>query len=149
MRQIIVLGLALTAVLAIPLTDEQKQKLSDVHGRCQNDPVTHIDDSIFEKLRKREHVELPSNFAAHELCMSKGVGLINEDGSVNKEMLRKSISHSGVEESKVEEIVNQCGENQETPEKTAIHLRKCLLKHAVQDHVAHHGHVHEHSHAHH
>ncbi|XP_030764825.1 uncharacterized protein LOC115889047 [Sitophilus oryzae] len=142
---------AVSALLLVVLAEEHEHH-GDVHGighvhkGCQDNPETHVDDEVFKKLLKNEHVDLPDNFGKHVLCMNKGLNIITSDGQVNKEGIKTHIQHVIQDEAKVESILNECSVAKDNLEETALSIDACLRKNHVfkSEHLKSHDHGHHH-----
>lgn len=67
------------------------------------------------------------NTKRHTLCMSQKLGFIDENGNIVKTEIRNSLVHLLHDEAKLEEIVNKCGVNKDTPEDTGFDLWLCMF----------------------
>ncbi|KAJ8979038.1 hypothetical protein NQ317_005142 [Molorchus minor] len=101
----------------------EEQKLHHIHDACQADPATNADHELLHDLSA--NLDNPQ-IGAHMLCESKGVGLQNERGELDKEVIRSKISLTIDDLARVNNLVNECAIPKNTPEKTAIHLFMCL-----------------------
>lgn len=72
-----------------------------------------------------EHVDEP-NAKAHTLCMSKKLGLQDEHGKAVKSVIKSGLSRSITDEAKLEEAVNKCSADKDTPEDTAGAIWHCM-----------------------
>ncbi|KAJ8970110.1 hypothetical protein NQ317_019656 [Molorchus minor] len=121
-------------LMAYGLTDEEKQRVRDIHRECQSDPATHADEDLLKKAYNGEHVESKS-IGAHILCMSKKIKFQNENGDIDKKAVRKQLSKLISDETKLDEVVEKCGVQKTTPEETAQDIMKCF--HDYAGHVLH------------
>ncbi|KAJ8932134.1 hypothetical protein NQ314_014915 [Rhamnusium bicolor] len=126
-------------VLVDGLTDEEKQRISAVHTKCQADPVTHVDEEILKQLHKGEHVDR-SIVGVHILCMSKNLGFQKENGDIDKKRTSKKFGRVIHDDAKLDETVKICALQKTTPEETALDLLKCFRDNT--DHSIHAGHHH-------
>ncbi|KAG5884394.1 hypothetical protein JTB14_032804 [Gonioctena quinquepunctata] len=131
----------LAAVLALAFSEEHDHgKLNKIHEECQADPATKIDMAVGDP-------SVSPNFGAHTLCMHVKGGLMNENGDVNVENMRKvlsTLSHNDAAE--VDQIVNECGTRVgSTAVEAAIALHNCFRKHR-NEHDREHDHGHNNHH---
>ncbi|KAG5884395.1 hypothetical protein JTB14_032805 [Gonioctena quinquepunctata] len=125
----------LAAVLASAFSGNQKK----FHKECQTDPATKIDTALGDP-------SVSPNFGAHILCMYVKRGLMNKNGDVNVENMRKMLSmYFPNDAAKVDQIENECGKRVgSTAVEAVIAMHKCFLKHRNE-----HDHEHDHGHNHH
>ncbi|KAJ8924166.1 hypothetical protein NQ315_006950 [Exocentrus adspersus] len=123
--------------------DDGAQKVKQVHDECQANPAIHLEDSVFKAIHKGE----PFNrtlVGAHMLCMTTKLGTQNQDGTINREAVRRIIARDNTDDAKVDEITDKCVEQGATPEETALKLSQCIRKNTRRrDHTGEH---HHHSH---
>ncbi|KAJ8965536.1 hypothetical protein NQ317_011938 [Molorchus minor] len=119
-------------ILAHGVSDADKDKLKQFHDECQADPATHVDEDLLKKARNGEHVE---GVGKHSLCLSKKLGFQKENGDLDKESIKSSLSKYITEETKVKEILDKCAVQKLTPELTAENLLRCLFEN--RGHSAH------------
>nr|UWL63314.1 odorant binding protein 24 [Pagiophloeus tsushimanus] len=137
---IVICGLLMVALASDP------HGIKPVHEKCQTDPESRIDESVLVDITKNhDKAVLPSNFVKHVICMSKGLGLITDEGKVSVEGVKTHVQHVVHDADKVEKIVKECAVDAATVEETSEHIWKCLYKnHIVNIHYGP-GHSHENS----
>lgn len=102
--------------------------MKKVHDECQADPKTKVSDDYMRKAAAGEKDASESNAKRHELCMSQKLGLMDEHGKVVKAEIRNSLSHVIHDEAKLDEVVNKCSIDKDTPEDTGFDLWVCMFK---------------------
>nr|ALR72503.1 odorant binding protein 15 [Colaphellus bowringi] len=140
MKSIIVCFVAV-AFLALAFAEEtEKEKMKRIHEECQSDPATKVEESVL-KAAEEGDVDV-TKIGPHTLCMNVKVGLQKENGDIVKDELRAGLRRvPGVDESKIESIVEECGQREGgTAEEAAIKLFQCLQKRSK---ITHHHHHHE------
>ncbi|XP_060535557.1 uncharacterized protein LOC132707649 [Cylas formicarius] len=128
MKCLLVLCLAVAFAMA---NQPIKQSWTVVHQGCQANPKTFVEEEVFEKLRKGEKVNLPNNFADHAFCMLKDMDLQEPNGNINTQTLKKAVQESVQDQAKINQITSECSANDQTPQKTALTLFKCLGKYHI------------------
>nr|APC94202.1 odorant-binding protein 4 [Pyrrhalta maculicollis] len=137
------------AVASAEITPEQQaEQFKKIHDKCQSDPATHVDDAVFDKLRRGEKVTEP-NLAKHTLCMNVGSGIQSENGDINIEKLRTILERGPANKAKVDEIIGKCGTRSSTnAEEAAEALANCVRQYRPErpegDHHGPHDHHHHH-----
>ncbi|KAF7272387.1 uncharacterized protein LOC143200561 [Rhynchophorus ferrugineus] len=127
MKQVLALVLCVSVVMGQSVL-EKWEKLHDV---CQSDPATFVDESIFEKVKNNETVELPPNFGAHVFCMTVNLNIQDPNGKFNKEVTAKLIGEVVKDQAKVNKIVNECAVNKPNKDDAAVAFLQCLDKNNV------------------
>ncbi|KAJ8924167.1 hypothetical protein NQ315_006951 [Exocentrus adspersus] len=132
MRACVIIGcIASFLVLVQGLSEDDRKKIKAVHEQCQSDPATKVDNEVLKKYHKGENVD-KSIVSAHILCMSTGLGLIDEQGKVKKDNLRKALSRGITDEAKLDEVTEKCAVEKDKAEDTAIGLLKCFRENVDQ-----------------
>ncbi|XP_063905168.1 B1 protein-like [Zophobas morio] len=60
------------------------------------------------------------------LCISRVAGYINEAGYLQRDVIRVRLKGGHYSDDTIEELVQKCTENKETPEQTAFEFMKCV-----------------------
>nr|APG79365.1 pheromone binding protein 4 [Cyrtotrachelus buqueti] len=143
---VVVFFACVAALLASPLEPKaaaaqaSQDRLKAAHHKCQSNPATAVEESALKALTSGG--PKPANYGAHALCMSKALGWQSEDGSVNTETIKARAENIFGPSPKLNEIVNECAQNQANAEETAVHLTRCYVKYAPR----HNGHPPGHPH---
>nr|UTN00820.1 odorant binding protein [Semanotus bifasciatus] len=103
-----------------------RRRITNAHNQCQADPATHVDEEDLKKSLKGIQV---SGLGPHMLCMSKKIGLQKSNGDIDRAVFRVRFSEIVRNQSKLDDIVEGCAVQKETPEDTAEHIMKCFHQH--------------------
>nr|UTN00817.1 odorant binding protein [Semanotus bifasciatus] len=128
MKTALVFLCAAAGVFAQNLLLVEEQQLHHIHDACQANPATRADHNLLHDLSA--NLDNPQ-VGVHMLCESKGVGLQNENGKLEKEVIRSKISLSIADPGIVDHLVEECAVPKNTPEKTAINLFMCFDRNGV------------------
>ncbi|KAG5884393.1 hypothetical protein JTB14_032803 [Gonioctena quinquepunctata] len=104
-----------------------------LHKECQADPATKLDEAY---TRARNPKGSP-NFGAHVLCIFVKSGIMNENGDVNIENMRRVISRGlSRDPTGVDQMVKKCGKPVETTAlEAAIALEKCFHTYDIRKRI--------------
>ncbi|KAG5889727.1 hypothetical protein JTB14_010201 [Gonioctena quinquepunctata] len=102
-------------------------KFQEAHEQCQANPSTHIEESMMQDAfkGKKENVDKAA-FGSHMRCIYTKRGLLKENGDVDKEAMRNTLSGILVDNTLLEKVVGDCSQQKSTPEETGIAIFDCL-----------------------
>ncbi|XP_018565046.1 uncharacterized protein LOC108906305 [Anoplophora glabripennis] len=103
----------------------------DLHKECQADKATHLDENIMKALDEGEITDR-AKVGAHLLCISTKAGVINQDGSINKNMVKEKFSRYYSDAAELERITNKCSQQGTTPVETALKLAECINEYSLE-----------------
>ncbi|XP_030764831.1 uncharacterized protein LOC115889052 [Sitophilus oryzae] len=126
-----VVVLVLTCASAKKHKDNKEISIKKAYKECQKNETTHLDKQALRKYKKKQVTTLPENYGEHVLCLYKVMGIISEDGTINKDNLKKRIEKKAETEDNVDLILEECGASQSDPKQTAINLDTCLNKNKI------------------
>lgn len=95
------------------------------HNECKSE--TNIDDGVATGVLAGNFIDDPV-LKQHMFCMSKRLGIQNDDGEIQKEVVREKISQVLDDDEKVTEVTETCSVVRDTPEETAFELAKCIYE---------------------
>ncbi|XP_043266036.1 general odorant-binding protein 56h-like [Colletes gigas] len=101
----IVVVVALCIVGAMALTEEQEAQLGEFKTVCMEE--SNVERQVVEDLKKGIVDENNEKGACFVACMLKKMGIMNQDGSLNEEVVKKR-APTDVTKERVEEIFNKC-----------------------------------------
>lgn len=104
-----------------------KEQLKSWAKECQDDPKSHIDGELLEKYAKGEQID-KKLLGPHVRCMVTKSGFMKENGDLDVETIRSKLS-GHIDDAKLEEIIKECAQQKDTPEKTALRWTKCMKDH--------------------
>ncbi|XP_050305822.1 uncharacterized protein LOC126742969 [Anthonomus grandis grandis] len=129
---VVLLAVAVVSAKKAKPTEEDKPKsLKKVVKECQRNEATKVDNAVLKKIKKHKPVDIPDNYGDHKLCILKGIGFINENGTVNEDNLKKRVTKKAEEGDDVNAIVTECKDPGKTAQETAIKIDTCLNKHSI------------------
>lgn len=99
------------------------KKLVKYNNECRQE--THISALLVNNMVAGKFSDDPV-LAKHLLCISKRAGYQDKDGNILLEKNREILTQLLDDPQKVEDVVQTCIKQYETPEKTAIEVAKCL-----------------------
>lgn len=102
---------------------EVLKKLIKYNNECRQE--THISAVLVNNLAAGKFSDDPL-LAKHLLCISKKAGYQDDNGNILLEQNREILTRILEDPLKVDEVVNACIKQYETPEKTAVEVTKCL-----------------------
>ncbi|CAH0551619.1 unnamed protein product [Brassicogethes aeneus] len=128
---LVFVAVAIVAVQAGKLTDEQKQKLASYYKDCKESSGVEqisIDDAKAGKYREDPKAK------AFFYCVSKKMGLQNEAGEIQKDVFLMKVTNFLENEEEAKAIVEKCNKQEATPEQTTYSLMKCCYENS-KEHV--------------
>nr|AIX97033.1 odorant-binding protein 18 [Monochamus alternatus] len=106
--------------VAHSLTQEEK---GSIHDECFLQTGVHEDNAA--KALDDEFVDDPK-LKLYILCFAKKVGLMNDSGEIQLDVLRVKLSGMISDEAKVEEMIAKCVVQKSTPEETIFEVSRCI-----------------------
>nr|UYS88364.1 odorant binding protein 12 [Aromia bungii] len=128
MKTIVFFGAILSVAFAATLPANEQQAINKVHKNCQSNPSTYVDES---KLKDLATYGQEPQVGVHMLCMSKGSGVQNQSGQLDKGVVKSKVLLVIKDQGKANEITNKCAVSKDTPEKTAVAVYLCLNQNSV------------------
>ncbi|KAJ8955679.1 hypothetical protein NQ318_008550 [Aromia moschata] len=107
------------------ITEEQRQKLTRINKECQTE--SGIDSDTLEKAKKG-HFSKDDKFKNHLFCFYKNLGLQNETGLIQKEVLSEKIGKLLNDVSLSEKLIEKCAIQKDTPQDTAYEAFTCYYE---------------------
>lgn len=98
------------------------------HEDCQSDPKTKVSDDYMRNAVSGKKEDSEANARSHELCMSQKLGLIDEHGKVVKSEVETALGKVIKDTAKLEQAVNKCAVDKDTPKNTGFDLWVCMLE---------------------
>lgn len=111
---------------------------SAVHAECNADPKTHISEEQMAKASKGEPID-KELFGRHAVCMTTKMGILKQNGEIDKEAWKKILLDLGVDATEAGKVVN-CPQVDSDMTNTAVEIMKCGRKHGLAQHEHQHGH---------
>ncbi|CAH0551621.1 unnamed protein product [Brassicogethes aeneus] len=126
MKFIILCFAVVATVYAGVLTDEQRHKLLSFHNECAKE--TGVNEDLIGEAMMGNFSDDPT-FKDQILCFSKKIGFLDASGKIDVETMKNKFKmmHDHDDE-KIDEVVEKCGKDMDTPEDTAVELMKCLFE---------------------
>lgn len=78
-------------------------------------------------MKARERFDDP-NKKIYSLCVTKKIGLIDENNKIVKDEIKFGIAHFLKNDADIEAALAKCAVQKDTPEETGYALWKCMLK---------------------
>lgn len=104
------------------------RKLQQVHDSCQADRKTHCDEDILRNLVANQN---DRQAGIHMLCMAEKAGLMEHNGSLNVDVIKKKIALGAEHGTSVDALVTRCARSKNTAESTAIQMWICFVKNDI------------------
>ncbi|XP_018565040.1 B1 protein-like [Anoplophora glabripennis] len=105
------------------LTDEQKQKIMQIHAECLKE--TGVDEAITLQAQKGEYVDDPK-LKKQIFCFNKKAGFQNEAGELQIDKIKANLMEMIKDSEKADELIKQCNIKKENGEETAFAVTKCF-----------------------
>ncbi|XP_049826328.1 B2 protein-like [Aethina tumida] len=125
-------ALAVIGAKAASLSEEQKQKLIGYHKECQ--AQSGVENLTIEDAKAGKYRDDPKA-KEHLLCVSKKVGLQNEAGELQKDVITEKLSKLLGNAELAQSLVAKCAVAQATPQDTAYSVLKCYHEN-TPDHIS-------------
>lgn len=93
-----------------------------MHRGCQDDPETFADEVLIQKLFDGIFPE-DDQLKVHMVCMYQGFNLMNHDGELNKDVIKKKWAEHVT--GGLLQKLNQCLVEMSSPEETSWEFMKC------------------------
>ncbi|KAG5885481.1 hypothetical protein JTB14_017204 [Gonioctena quinquepunctata] len=110
------------ACWAVPLTKEEHEKLSEIHRNCQE--KSGVDKALIKLAVQGQFPDDPK-FKEYSFCTSQKFGFQNELGEFQNDVMRKNILAHGKVTTKLDEIIDKCTIQKESPAESAFNYYKC------------------------
>ncbi|KAJ8980115.1 hypothetical protein NQ317_010901 [Molorchus minor] len=110
---------------SITLPSEKVKKLKAYHTACLNQ--TSANTSLIEAAGKGEFVE-DSRLKEYFLCLSKKIQFQNEDGEIQKNVLRQKMTEVFRDPLVTQQLIEKCAVKQDSPQNTAFNTLKCYYE---------------------
>lgn len=107
---------------------KEMQRLLKFSTECKK--VSHISEELIGDLITGNFVEEPSVYQ-HLLCVGTKAGYQDEQGNLQVEYIKKLMTDVIGDAQKAEELAETCLKQQDTPEKTAFEVTKCVQQHST------------------
>ncbi|XP_043265844.1 general odorant-binding protein 56a [Colletes gigas] len=108
------------------ITDEQKEKLFQFKDECMAD--TKVDSEMIHKALAGDDTENEGKLQCFAACILKKIGIMEQDGSINVEVVKKN-APADVPNEQIEEVLNKCKDiTGATDCEKAGNLVKCFLE---------------------
>ncbi|KAJ8924163.1 hypothetical protein NQ315_006947 [Exocentrus adspersus] len=120
-----VVVLTLLVVVKAELTLEQLRKLKTHREECLKE--SGADPEVVSNARRGNAVDDPK-LKEHLLCMFKRIGFLNDEGQLQKDVLKRKLVDVIKEEELADKLIAECVIQGETPQATAFNSFKCFFK---------------------
>ncbi|XP_019866398.1 B2 protein-like [Aethina tumida] len=125
-------ALAVIGAKAASLSEEQKQKLISYHKECQ--AQSGVENLTIEDAKAGKYRDDPKA-KEHLLCVSKKVGLQNEAGELQNDVITEKLTKLLGNAELAQSLVAKCATAQATPQDTAYSVLKCYHEN-TPDHIS-------------
>ncbi|CAH0551618.1 unnamed protein product [Brassicogethes aeneus] len=126
------LALAVISAQGATLTDAQKEKLLEFHRECKES--SGVEQIVIDDAKAGKYANDPK-IKAHLFCVSKKIGLQNEAGEIQKDVMMAKLSALLNDQEIAKKMVELCAKPDSTPEETSYSVLKCYYQN-TPDHVS-------------
>lgn len=110
------------------LAENEVKVLKQAHDACQADKKTQCDVALLKKLVDNQNNK---QVGLHMLCMAEKAGLMQHNGTLNVDNIKKKVAVGSKPGSAIDGLVTKCARSKNNAETTAVQMWICFMQNDI------------------